>query len=192
MTETTAPAATSTSGSAITAADFSSRTTDSDRHRWTPGKMIHLVKALGDTPVAIVLDTYTGNTQVNVRLSGVRQTPGYGSFQVLVTRVDGDDVERGCWHPLDKVGTVIVLGRSNARWDALRSYADERIAAILNARPKLAALYPETENVESGCTWRVTRFPHRVEVSFDPDRTRFPFSSGVKHHYWTIPLTRLG
>jgi len=192
MTETTAPAATiSTSGSAISAATFSSSYADRDRNDWTPGKMIHLIKALGDTPVAIELDTYTGNTQVNVRLTSVRTTPGYGTFQVLVTRVDGDGVERGCWHPLDKVGTVIVLGTGDVRGRARRTRADERTAAIRKAIPLLVKKYSEVQDLSMGATWEVSRFPGHVTVSFTPDRKRHPHGSGVRFEHWDFRVIDL-
>lgn len=193
MTETTAPAATiSTSGSAITAATFSSSYNDRDRNDWTPGKMIHLINALGTTPVAIELDTYTGNTQVNVRLAGVRQTPGYGTFQVLVVRVDGDGVERTCWHPLHKVGTVIILGTSDVRGRALRTRADERTAAIRKAIPLLVEKYSDVNDLSMGATWEVSRFPSHVTVSFTPDRKRHPHGSDVHFEHWNFRLTDLG
>lgn len=184
MTETTAPV--TTTGSAITAASFSSSYNDRDRNDWTPGKMIHLIKALDEALVAIVLDTYTGYTQVGVKLLNVRTTPGYGTFQVLVARVDGDGVERHCWHPLAKVGTVIVLTGHGALSAATRSYADERSAAIRKAIPLLVATYPDVDDLLMGATWDVSRFPNQVNVSFSPDRKRHPHGSGIHYRHWTF------
>jgi hypothetical protein len=193
MIETTAPAAaTSTTGSAITAATFSSSYNDRDRNDWTPGKMIHLIHALDGAPVAIELDTFTGYTQVNVRLTSVRTTPGYGTFQVLVVRVDGDGVERSCWHPLHKVGTVIVLGTGDVRGRALRTAADERTAAIRKAIPLLVEAHSDVQDLFTGAEWGVSRYPGHVTVSFRPDRKRHPHGSGVRFQHWNFRVTDLG
>lgn len=170
---------TSGTGSAIQARDFNKNTKDPLRDEWGPGAMQHLVNALNGSPVAIVLDKHTGFAEVNVTLGGVRQTPGYGTFQVLVKRVYSDGTTGGCWYPLYQVGTVIVLDRGSegmgARYNALMAYMDERSAASrkLQAEMVADAGVEDPSELPRG-KWEVRSFPGYVHASFSPEKILGP------------------
>jgi hypothetical protein len=161
----------SSTGSATNARDFSKRTTDPHRDDWNAGAMHHLVQALGDSPVAIVLDKATGFTEVGVTLGGVRQTPGYGTYQVLVQRVHSDGTTSGCWFPLFKVGTVIELkAMGNAHYTALSSYAEEKTRAVRRLQDEMMAelSIQDRYQLPKG-TWNASVFNGFVHVSFQPE-----------------------
>jgi hypothetical protein len=160
----------SSTGSAISARDFSDKVTDPNRDEWSSGAMHHLVKALNGSPVAIVLDKSTGFAEVNVTLGGVRQNPGYGTFQVLVKRVHSDGTTGGCWYPLFQVGTVIELGDSRARWIARESYRTEKSAAIRRLHDEMADDLA-TEHLDDfpAGEWEASMFPGFVHASFRPE-----------------------
>ena len=163
----------SSTGSAITARDFNDNTNDSHRDEWNSGAMHHLVKALKGAPVAVVLDKRTGFVEFNVTLGGVRQTPGYGTYQVLVERTYSDGTTGGCWYPLLKVGAVIVLGESRARWEALESYREERIRAVTKLGEKLARQLGVNSRYDlPHGKFDARLFPGLVHVSFQPESYR--------------------
>lgn len=159
---------TSTTGSSIDARDFNQNTADPNRNLWTAGQMRHLVAALGDTPVVVVAEKRTGHTMVGVRLTGVRQTPGYGTFQVCVERDDADGVTRRCWHPLFNIGTVVILGDSQARWTALRSHSTEYTNAKCKLYAELVAEHGKdaTSELNRGAEWSVGQLDTLVDVYF--------------------------
>lgn len=169
---------TSTTGSAISPRDFNKNTKDPLRDEWNSGAMHHLVKALNGQPVAIVLNKATGFVEVNVTLGGVRQTPGYGTFQVLIQRVYSDGTTGGCWYPLFQVGTVIELGDSLARWDAVRAYSEEQTAAIVALQNKMMEELGAKDrySLPRG-TWEARVFPGYVHASFSPEK----FGGPVKY-----------
>lgn len=166
---------TSTSGSAINARDFGQPTTDPNRDEWQAGPMIHLVEALQGRPVTIVLDKRTGYTQVNVILGGVRQTPGYGTFQVLVQSVHEDGTTGRCWHRLPDVGTVIEMGFHRGRWDAMDSYRNERSAAIRKLQDEMVENLGLKDRYElPRGKWDARIFPGDVHASFTPEKCGDP------------------
>lgn len=168
----------SQTGSAITAQDFNHNTKDPLRNEWSPGAMHHLIKALNGAPVAIVLEKATGFAEFNVTLGGVRKTPGYGTFQVLVQRTYSDGKTGGCWYPLYSVGTVIELGNSHARWDALRSYSDEQTRAIVQLQhDMMGELEIENRDALPRGTWEARVFPGYVHASYTPEK----FGAPVKY-----------
>lgn len=173
----------SSTGSAISARDFSDKVADPNRDEWNSGAMHHLVKALNGSPVAIVLDKGTGFTEVNVTLGGVRQTPGYGTFQVLVQRAHSEGTNSDCWYPLFKVGTVIELGDSHARWTALESYRVEKSAAIRRLRNEMVDELATEHLVElPKGTWEASMFPGFVHASFRPEGYRGPVTYTWKRY----------
>lgn len=173
----------STTGSAINARDFNKNTKDADRDNWISGAMHHLVKALNGAPVAIVLDKHTGFTEVNVTLGGVRQTPGYGTFQVLVQRTFSDGQTGGCWYPLFKVGAVIELGNSRARWTALEAYGEEQTLACRKLQDEMVSDLGVADRyaLPSG-KWEARVFPGFVHASYDPQSYTAPVSYRWKRY----------
>lgn len=174
---------TSTTGSAISPRDFNQNIKDPLRDEWTSGAMHHLTKALNGAPVAVVLDKSTGFAEINVTLGGVRQTPGYGTFQVIVKRVHSDGTQGGCWYPLFKVGTVIELGDSSARWTAVRAYREEQTAAIVALQKEMAAELGAKDRSElPRGTWDASMFPGYVHASFKPESYRGPVNYTWKRY----------
>lgn len=169
---------TSNTGSAVNARDFNKNTADTNRDEWLPGAMHHLVKALNGAQVAIVLDKHTGFAEFNVTLGGVRQAPGYGTFQVLVQRAYSDGTTGGCWYPLFKVGTVIELGNSRARWEAMDTYGEWQTLAICKLQDQMVAdLGVEDRYALPSGKWEARVFPGQVHASFAPEK----FSDPVKY-----------
>jgi len=162
MTTTAAPA-TATS-CAILASDFSPSTADALRDRWTAGKMRLLIAALGDTPVAIVLER-TGFAMVGVTLERVAARMNGG--QGVVIR---DAAGRETNYRLDNVGTTIIpLAETRAKWEALKAGMD-----LTSALARKAKEIAEAEGFEGdGGAWVVnmdTLDPAagRGEVSYRP------------------------
>lgn len=124
--------ATSGTTCVIRAKDFSDSTKDDDRNRWTGGKLRHVLAALGDSPVIITTDTQTGHTAVNVRLTGLREKPYGGGYQVAVAYNYADGSGQTLWHRLDDLGDTIVplSGADNAKWAAKKSYQDDASYAV--------------------------------------------------------------
>lgn len=124
MTTTAAPA-TATS-CAILASDFSQRTTDTNRESWTAGKMRTLLKRLGDTPVAIVVDKQTGHAQIGVTLVRVAARMSGGDGVVVRDQLGHETNFR-----LSSIGTTIIpLAETRAKWEALRDQMELRSALI--------------------------------------------------------------
>lgn len=188
MTKTIAPIHRSACVTAIAARDFNQDTTDSLRDRWSPGALRHLIAAAKGQVVTIVLDARTGNAETGVTLNGVRQTPGYGTFQMLVIYRWGtgeNDVNR-TWHPVDKMGTILVHDAvtDDVRGKALRTYREEGAAAIEIGRKRLAAKYLD---METRGTWRCLQFADFVDVSFRPES----YTSPVSFETWRLSLSEL-
>lgn len=112
----------------ITADDFSDNVTDRMRYTWTAEKVWWLAeaqKALPDVRFIVTTDRQTGHAEGPVTIEGVRQTPGYGTHQVLLRTASG----QGTWHSLTKLGAVIALEDTTARgvkWEALSIRRDRR------------------------------------------------------------------
>lgn len=164
----------SNTGSAINARDFNRDTKDPDRDTWSAGAMHHLVTALDGAPVAIVLDKQTGFVEFNVTLGGVREN-GRGFHEVLVERTHVNGTNSRCWYLLFKVGTVIQLGESGARWEALESYSEEGTRAVVQLQHDMMdKLGIENRDALPRGTWSVSHFPRFVHASFKPESDRDP------------------
>jgi len=167
-----------TSGSAINARDFEQDRSEADRDTWKPGPMHHLVMALDGARVLIVVDRRTGYTEVGVTLGGVRKTPGWGTYQVLIQREHEGGKTSGCWYPLMNVGTVIELtelGSTGARWTALQAYREQKSQAICKLQ---AAMVQELGLSDTAALprgkWDARVFPHEVRASFTPEKILDP------------------
>lgn len=150
----------------IRAQDFSQRTTDDDRHRWTGGKMRHVLAALSDGPVIITTDKQTGHTAVNVRLVGLRENPYGGGYQVAIDYTYSDGSGRPVWTRLDDLGDTIVpltAASDNAKWKATRSYGDEASYAVELAQ----AQHGKREGREWG-NWSTHVGFREVAVTYTP------------------------
>jgi hypothetical protein len=122
--------------------DFSERTTDRDRDRWTLGKLRHVVKASAGRPMIVTIE---GLMYINVRLVGT-STSGMSNpgprIHVEHAYIDqnGERKTQVTWYLIDKLGPVIGcmvpwLADRNERGDdfsdaAVRSYREEIRAAI--------------------------------------------------------------
>lgn len=116
---------------AIRASDFSSRTTDFDRHRWTVGKMQLTIDALKGAPVVIVVDQQTGFTMVGVTLTRSYHD-SWGGDRVVVR---DSFTEHGVAYRLADIGeTIIPLTEQRVKWNALNAARDLEAAAIRKAR----------------------------------------------------------
>lgn len=147
--------------SAIFPKDFHKKT--GERDEFTAGQMRHIIHALMGVKVAVTASEH-GQVLINVELRKLRQTPGYGTFQVLIS--DPYVPERGTWTSLSNIKVIIPLtaretGRS-VKWDVLASLRDEEMAATAKLRKELAG---------TPCSYgayRATPGHAHVDVSYTP------------------------
>lgn len=119
---------TSNTASTIRPQDFCQYTNDIFYTRWSREAMECTVDALdGERILAITIDQRTGHTVTDVTLTGLRNTPGYGSFQVRIEYEYAPGESKRTWYPLDSLGVIIAYDRPglrNAKWDATALYRD--------------------------------------------------------------------
>lgn len=173
-------------GSTITPQDFSQSMKDRDRDVWTAGKLRHVIAALQGRRCIITAEARTGFTLIGARLRGIRQTPGYGTYQILVEWEYAPGKTQGTWYPVGNIGPAIIGMDCPIR--ATELAMAESSAAITAAREFL----PE-------CTygsWKVTPGPDYVTVRFAPQKadggpetalfmylTKDGFREGKKYNY---------
>lgn len=181
MTETTAPALSSTS-CAILASDFSKSTADVLRHRWTLGKMSYLIDALAGQPVVVIVDKQTGSAQVGVRLVRAYRD-GVGGDRVVI-EYDG----RQTAFRIANIGeTIIPLGEDIAtkstKWIALELFSKDSSAAIRKAQ----AEHGKAEGRSWG-RWKAdvdTAVPGRsVRVKYEPITSNPAFADEWGTPWW--------
>jgi hypothetical protein len=173
---------------AVKASDFSHRTTDPLRDEWTAGKLRHLIAALDGTPVIVTVDRQTGHTLVGVELVGLRASFASSNVEVGVRSQYTDGTSVTCWHLAFSLGsTIIPLGDSQAKWNALRSYGDEQSAAIQRAQ----AEHGEPEGRAWG-EWDATLGHHHVGVTYTPHTTNPAFADRWgERGYWIYNVASL-
>jgi hypothetical protein len=167
----------------ITPMDFNKNTADKNRHLWTPGPMRHLIKVLNGHPVMLVADVQTGHTLFNVTLEGLRRTPGYGTFQVLIRYEYAEGKYNKTWTSLYSLGPAITwmpgAGRENSKWKVLDSYREECSKATALARARWEAAgeeaYGKTEATpmdgDVHVRWTSQLAEHRGMGILTPTRT---------------------
>lgn len=149
-------------GSTITPQDFSDYTTDKDRHQWTPGKLRHVIAALQGRRCIITAEAQTGFTLIGARLHGLRQTPGYGTYQILVEWEYEPGKSNRTWYSVMSIGAAIIGMDCDLRFPAAELLRNENAAALTAAREFL----PE-------CTygaWKATPGPDYVVARFTPQK----------------------
>lgn len=175
----------------IKASDFSPRSTDPNHDTWTAGKMRHVSAALAGTPCAIVADRQTGHTLVGVTLGSIRPGGGGEHARVAITSTFSDGSGQTLHHLLFLIGSPIIpLGggdHRNAKWRALRTYSDERIAAVTRA---------QREHDPKGDwwgTWEATPDAAGVTVSYRPSTGNEALRDRWgTHQSWVYSLDQLG
>jgi hypothetical protein len=186
---------TSTTASTITARDFSDRTTDTLRDRWTQGKMRHVVAALDGRPVVVVLEAGTGFTMVGVRLLGVRDNFYGGAGRVLVESTFEDGTTSVLAYRLEDVGPIVelegpVVG-GGVRFRAVETYRAEVSAAIRFAQERHGK--PEGRNWGA---WRVGYVgADFLDVTYEPhtgNPAAADYAGGCgERGYWRIMVRDL-
>lgn len=160
-----------TSSCAVLASDFSDRTTDVLRHRWTPGKMRHLVAALDGAPVAVTVDRMSGAAMVGVKLIGLQAIRMSTRFGVVIESTyedeNGELKQQRTNYPLDQLGEAIIpldeRGQRGAKWEALDRQRKEHRLAISRAQHE----HGEVEGRAWG-RWRAESMLHDVYVTYEP------------------------
>lgn len=151
-----------TVGCAVTPQDFSSK---AGTDRWTAGMLRHLSAALNGRPALMVTDTMTGHTQLVV-LGRPGATPNVSQGFGIVYAGE----QRQTIHHIHKLGMVIPLDSpitDNPKWEAVRAYREEGMAAIRVAQQEAAP-----EQLTTG-RWTAESFDHFVNVSWEgPDKLR--------------------
>lgn len=149
-------------GSAVTPHSFSERVTDKDRDRWTAGKLRHVIAAAAGRRVIITTDKQTGHTLIGARLEGLRQTPGYGTYQYLYAWEYAPGKIQRTWGRVDDLGPAIIGMDCGLHFPAMELHREERSAAIKAAREAM----PD-------CTygaWEATPGADYVVVRFTPQK----------------------
>lgn len=176
----------SSTASTATPYDFCKDTTSPVRGEWQVGPMRNLIAALNGQKVTICTDRLSGHTLVDVTLEGVRQAPGYGTFQVCVAYEYEPGKVTRTWYPLFKIGPAIVLtdakGLRSAKWDALDSEREEKLAAIKWVRENKADEIAELDVK----LWKATTSLDSVRVTAHESRSR-----DGKLGSWTVSLRDL-
>jgi hypothetical protein len=127
------------STTAILASDFSDRTTDVLRDRWTLGKLRHVIKALAWAPVAITTEAQTGGTLIGARLlDAFDGGPSRGNRLTIQTELS-DGTTQTTNYRADSLGLAIIpladeRTGMGPKWAALDSWREEKRAAIDLAR----------------------------------------------------------
>lgn len=181
------PALTSTT--ALTSRDFGNA---KDFHvEWTAGALRHVIKALDGVPVALVVSFQTGHTVMGVVLVGLR-TSFHGDHPELIVRYpEGHETA----HLVFTLGeTIIPLAQTEKhyrgggpKWEALKTYAEEKSAAVLRAQRE----HGETEGRAWG-VWCAKPALHHVYVEYTPSTGNPHFADKWgKRGFWTYGLETL-
>lgn len=153
-----------TTSTAIRAQDFSPSTADTLRGKWTAGKLRHLIAALDGAPVAITIDSATGFALVGAKLVGLGHLYGHG-WPTLTVEHNGQRTAYGTCELGDTIIPLEDTGRG-AKWDALGSYRQERMAAIASVRAEHEAqgrTYGRWNAEPCGTSTLVTYEPQRAD-----------------------------
>lgn len=162
----------------IRARDFSDKTTDVLRDRWTVGKLRHVIAALDRREVAITVDNLTGHTAIGVTLVGLgtdRLHIAFGGAMGTTAHFVpslGDTIT-----PLDDPSIT-----KGARWTATETWREEKWAAIRVAKEE----HGECEGRTDG-RWEATPQGSSVHVRYTPAR-----EGAGRSAWWPIPLSALG
>lgn len=163
----------------IKASDFSNKTTDVNRHTWTPGTMRMASEALAGVRVAIVCDRQTGHTILNARLGSIVALFSGGNGVQVTYLINEAGEEHTTNFRLHDIGdTIIPMSATDAKWRMIRSHSDERGAAIDLARATDKA---------AGCEWGVwDATVHRDEwhVSYTPHTGNPAFADKWGNYQW--------
>lgn len=106
---------------------YDARVSVANRDLWTREAMSAVSEALDGAPVIVTTDQRTGYTLVNVTLGGVRQTPGYGTFQVLINYEHAPGEFQGIWTSLSKIGHIVAMqdpGALGVKYQAVMRHLD--------------------------------------------------------------------
>jgi hypothetical protein len=155
--------------SVIRAQDFSDRTTDANRDRWTLGKMRYVVDALQDTPVIIVIE---GLAKIGARLIRTFDGgPSRGQRVTIESVMSTGETQRTNYR-LEEIGDTIIpmvepFAAQGAKWDIVETHRSEQSAAIGYAQRTYAdkgghkwGEWRATEVLETPGTFDVTYTPH--------------------------------
>ncbi|MGW0245047.1 hypothetical protein ACWDYH_00215 [Nocardia goodfellowii] len=114
----------------IAPSDFSSLTTDSFRYEWTNEKLWWIMEAAKGTEsrFIITIDNRTGCAFGNLTIEGIRKTPGYGTYQVLLK--SHDHADPGTWYPISGIGPIVEVSDNfvsgGVKWKALDIQRERR------------------------------------------------------------------
>lgn len=175
-------------GSAITSHDFHPYTTDKDRDRWTAGRLRHVIAALEGRRCILVADNQTGHSLIGARLRGLRQTPGYGTYQYLVEWEYEPGKTQSTWHRVESLGPVIISMDAPLKYAALELARQESTAAVTAARAALPECTYGAWKAEPGPDYVMVRFAPQKddggpESAIRMDITRDGFRAGKVYHY---------
>jgi hypothetical protein len=175
-------------GSTITPRDFSHRTTDKDRDEWTAGKMRHVIAALEGRRCVVTVEARTGFTLIGARLKGIRRTPGYGTYQVLVFWEYAPGEFNRTWYPLNGFGAAITAMDAPLHFTAVELARVESSAAIKAAREALPECTYGSWETTPGADYVIVRFtPQKAdggpETALFMDVTPDGFRPGKRYSY---------
>ncbi len=164
-------------GSTITPEDFSQRVTDKDRHRWTAGKLRHVSAALDGRRCIITTEERTGHALIGARLHGLRQTPGYGTYQLLIEWEYAPGKTQRTWTPIDGIGPAIIAMDGPGKFVVSELLRLESSAAITAAREALPECTYGAWTAHPGADYVVVRFtPQKADGG--PEAAIFMYLDG--------------
>lgn len=161
------------------------------RVEWTAGALRHVIKALDGAPVALTVDGQTGHTVMNVVLVSLR-TSFYGDHAELIVRYPAGHETA---HLVFKLGEVIIplaetekhRNTSGPKWQALKTYDEEKAAAVARAQRE----HGETEGRAWG-VWAAKPALRYVYVEYTPSTGNPHFADKWgKRGFWTYGLETL-
>lgn len=177
-------------GSTVTPEDFSHYVTDKDRHVWTAGKLRHVIKALEGRRVVITTEARTGHTLIGARLEGLRQTPGYGTYQILISWEYAAGQVQRTWYHIDGLGPAITAMDAPVKFVVSELARQESSAALKAAREALPECTYGAWKTTPGYDYVICRFTPQKEDG-GPESAIFMhlhgaeggFTPGKKYNY---------
>lgn len=144
------------SSSIIRPEDFSSSLKDVNRHRWTEGKLRHVIEACRGLRVSY--EVQDGLMHDNAEL--IRLASSYScQYGYLVRAHFEDGTHQDTVHRMDSLGAIVTLGHTGVQYQALKTYMDECATAVRIARDRF-----ELRELGGGAL-RAT--PHRADVTVE-------------------------
>lgn len=160
--------------------DFSTRTTDTNRHTWTLGTIRYVIQALNGAEVTVVVDQRVGSAVTGKLVRAFDGGPGRGPRIAIESEyAPGETQITNFWLP--NVGVIIEMGAgAKAKFWALDLACADETMALSYIRSQL-----DHEYAWAG-TWtmRAVGAYDQINVSREVKATR-------EFEYWTVSMNQI-